>query len=68
VDDDVMVEPTQEAAVLDAGFPAAGLVLDAVDLARRSGLPAAARLGQALTVIDRHVEDYIARARLKPAA
>jgi predicted MarR family transcription regulator len=26
------------------------------------------RLRQALTVIDRHVEDYITRARLKPAA
>jgi hypothetical protein len=25
-------------------------------------------LRQALAVIDRHVEDYIARARLKPAA
>jgi hypothetical protein len=25
-------------------------------------------LRQALTVIDRHVDDYIARARLKPAA
>jgi hypothetical protein len=25
-------------------------------------------LRQALTVIDQHVEDYIARARLKPAA
>ena len=42
VDHDVMMGPAQQNAVLDAGFPAAGFVLDMVDLARRRRLPAAA--------------------------
>ncbi len=41
VDDDVMMEPAQQDAILDAGFPAAGLVLDVVDFTRGGGLPAA---------------------------
>ncbi len=41
VDDDVMVEPAQEHAILDAGFPAASPVLDVVDFTCGGGLPAA---------------------------
>ncbi len=44
VDHDVVMEPAQKDAVPDAGLPAAGLVPDVVDLTRRRGLPAAARI------------------------
>ena len=37
-------------------------------LTANAGLAAVTALRQALAVIDHHVEDYIARARLKPAA
>src|SRR6202007_2654238 len=42
VDDHLVMEKTQEYAVLDAGGAAVGLVPDVVDLARGGGLGAAA--------------------------
>ena len=45
---------------------AVGAVGDVVGFTAGGGLVAAARLRRALAVIDRHVEDYVAGARLKP--
>ena len=44
VDHDVMVVPAQQDAVLQAGLTSAALVPQVVDLTRRGGLVAAARM------------------------
>src|ERR1035441_105138 len=64
MDDDMVVEPAVQSAVVDAGLAAVGLVGDVVDLAAGRGLVAAAGEPAVLVPLDHHAAD---RGRDVPA-